>query len=285
MCHFILAFTVTNSIIFLYTLGTVWLMAVLMARRAGGEGGAAPLTWHPAGWFCEGIALGRGGGKFTAGLLFVVGAVALGGGGVIGEIVSLGILAPLPYLLVDYCRRDSKVRRTKRVFFNPLHAVTSQPYRSLTKGRVDESVMKLYFCIDDAEWTGLKQVMSDPVREYLERRRIGGPIFEGEADNDFLQVYDSLGLSRFLIEPSNERIIQALVTAATGADVARVDGSAPDGGGDERIVTAGAALGVDGGTYLKNAKRQAPTGKARSVPIAPPPNLGGEEEEEDNGQN
>jgi hypothetical protein len=206
-----------------------------------------------------------------------MGAIA-GGAGVIGGSIGILILSPLPFLLIDYCRRDSRVRQVKRVFFNPLHAVTSQPVRELASGRVDERVMKLYFCIDTEAWGSLSQVMGEPVRQYLEKRRIHGPIFGAEADNDFLQVYDSLGLSRFLIEPSNTRIIDALCKTVDGEEVDPTNhgsrhGIEPDRG--ERIITPGAALGVDSGEYAKAAKKQQPSGKARSVPLAPPDDLGG----------
>jgi hypothetical protein len=268
--------------IFFYAVCLTWVVSLLLARNGAGAGVKAPLTWHPAGWLSEGVALGRAGGKFWAGVFFCsLGAVA-GGAGLIGGLVGVLILSPLPFLLIDYCRRDSRVRQVKRVFFNPLHAVTSQPVRELTSGRVDERVMKLYFCIDAEAWASLSQVMGEPVRQYLEKRRINGSIFGAEADNDFLQVYDSLGLSRFLIEPSNTRIIDALCRAAGGDEESdrgtSKQSAEPDRG--ERIITAGAALGVDSGEYAKSSKKQQPSGKARSVPLAPPEDLGGDDDGE-----
>lgn len=281
--------------IFFYAVSLGWLVALLLARHAGGEGASAPMPWHPAAWLCEAVALGRGGPKFLAGLGFCVAAALAASQGPFWGMASAFVLVPLPYLLVDYSRRDARVRRVKRVFYNPLHAVTSQPVRELSGGRVEEKVMKVYFCIDEVEWGTLSQVMGDAVRSYLERRRVAGPIFCSEADNEFLQVYDSLGLSRFLIEPSNTKAMEAIVQAFTrpaldpaaggGGGIPRhaqqmpVDG---DGEGDDRIVTAGAALGVDGSAaaYAKSSRRQTPSGKARAIPISPPSDLGGTDDAE-----
>lgn len=262
--------------IFFYALCLAWGVSLLLSRKAGGEGGSPPLTWHPAAWVCEAVALGRGGGKFWTGVFFTALGAFLGTQGAGGGLVGLFLLAPLPFLLVDYCRRDARVRQVKRIFYNPLHAVTSQPVRSLSSGRVEETVMKLYFCIDDAAWGGLSQVMGEAVRQYLERRRVAGPLFCADADNDFLQVYDSLGLSRFLVEPSNISVMET-ICQHMGATPSSREEAGPDirsGGGDDRIVTPGAALGVDDGGWAKASKKQAPSGKARSVPLAPPADLG-----------
>lgn len=270
-----------NAGIFFYALCLTWVVSLVLAKSGGGEGGKAPLAWHPAGWLCEGVALGRGGGKFWAGMFLCLLGGVVGSQGFLGGLVGLLALAPIPFLLVDYSRRDARVRQVKRVFFNPLHAVTSQPGRELSHGRVEESVMSLYFCIDSEAWASLSQVMGEPVRQYLEKRRVGGPIFSAEADNDFLQVYDSLGLSRFLIEPSNERVMASLA-GGFGKEQGNDRGEhqrAEAGGGDERIITAGAALGVDSGDYARASKKSAPTGRARSVPLAPPDNLGEEDGE------
>jgi hypothetical protein len=267
--------------IFFYVLCGIWLVSLLLSKNGGGEGAKPPLTWHPAGWVAEGVALGRTGGKFWAGVFFILMGAVSGGGGIFGGIVGIFLLAPVPFLLVDYCRRDARVRQVRRIFYNPLHAVTSQPVRELTSGRVDERVMKLYFCIDEEAWGALSQVMGEPVRQYLEKRRIHGPVFEAEADNDFLQVYDSLGLSRFLIEPSNERIMDALMGVLSGEEDSRgSNGPETQGGAGDRIITPGAALGVDTGDYARNSKKQQPSGKARSVPLAPPTNLGGDDDGE-----
>lgn len=275
--------------IFFYAITLGWAVALLLARRAGGEGSTAPMPWHPAAWLCESVALGRGGPKFWAGLGFCAAAVLASSQGPFWGLAAAFVLVPLPYLLVDYSRRDARLRRVKRVFYNPLHAVTSQPVRELSGGRVEERVMKVYFCIDEVEWGTLSQVMGDAVRSYLERRRVAGPIFCSDADNEFLQVYDSLGLSRFLLEPSNAKVMETVVSAfarpAGGGPAAARSPSLPvdgDGEGDDRIVTAGAALGTDGSgaAYAKASRRQAPSGKARAIPISPPPDLGGTEDAE-----
>lgn len=277
-----------NAGIFFYALSLGWLVSLLLARRAGGEGASAPMPWHPAAWFCEAIALGRGGPKFIAGLGFCVAAIFACSQGAFWGLVSAFVLAPIPYLLVDYSRRDARLRRVKRVFYNPLHAVTSQPTRELSGGRVEERLMKVFFCIDEVEWGTLSQVMGDAVRSYLERRRVAGPIFCADADNDFLQVYDSLGLSRFLIEPSNTKVMGAITSAfspVSGEGQSRNPPNLPvdgDGDGDDRIVTAGAALGVDGSgaAYAKSSRRLPSSGKARAIPISPPTDLGGSDDVE-----
>lgn len=277
--------------IFFYAVVIGWLVALLLARRAGGEGASAPLPWHPAAWLCEAVALGRGGPKFWAGLGFCSAAVLAASQGPFWGLAAVFVLVPLPYLLVDYSRRDARLRRVKRVFYNPLHAVTSQPVRELSGGRVEERVMKVYFCIDEVEWGTLSQVMGDAVRSYLERRRIAGPIFCSDADNEFLQVYDSLGLSRFLIEPSNIKVMETVVEAFSAPRPAPEPGSRPDptsmpidgaSDGDDRIVTAGAALGVEGSgsAYAKSSRRQSSSGKARAIPISPPNDLGGTDDAE-----
>jgi hypothetical protein len=271
--------------IFFYAIALGWLVALLLARRAGGEGSTAPMPWHPAAWLCEAV-----GPKFWAGLGFCSAAVLASSQGPFWSLAATFVLVPLPYLLVDYSRRDARLRRVKRVFYNPLHAVTSQPVRELSGGRVEERVMKVYFCIDEVEWGTLSQVMGDAVRSYLERRRLAGPIFCSDADNEFLQVYDSLGLSRFLLEPSNAKVMETVVSAfalpssTPGSAASRpsplpVDG---DGEGDDRIVTAGAALGTEGSgaAYAKASRRQSPSGKARAIPISPPPDLGGSDDAE-----
>lgn len=267
---------------FFYSLCFAWLVALLLGKNNAGEGSRVPLVWHPASWLCEGIALGRNGGKFWAGVGCCLFGAFLGSRGLIGGVFGLFILAPIPYLLLDHSRRDSRVRQIRRIFYNPLRAVTSQPAKELSNGRVEETVMKLYFCIDDVDWGTLTQVMGEPVRHFLERRRVAGPIFAGDADNDFLQVYDSLGLSRFLVEPSNDKAMKTIISliggesAETSRDPEREDPERLD----ERIVTAGATLGVDAG-YAKSQKKQMPTGKARAVPLAPPSDLGGGSDGED----
>jgi hypothetical protein len=270
--------------IFFYAVASGWLVSLLLARRAGGEGAKAPLPWHPAAWLCEAVALGRGGAKFLAGLFFCTAALFAASQGPFWAVAAAFILVPVPYLLVDYSRRDARLHRIKRVFYNPLHAVTSQPVRELTAGRVEERVMKIYFCIDDVEWGTLTQVMGDAVRSYLERRRIAGPVFCSDADNEFLQVYDSLGLSRFLIEPSNEKAMKVICEAFSSPS-SSVPSRYPEHDptpDDDRIVTAGAALGVDGSGYAKSAKRQAPSGKARTIAINPPQDLGEGDEDAEN---
>lgn len=268
---------------FFYSLCLAWLVALLLGQSHAGEGSKVPLVWHPASWLCEGIALGRNGGKFWAGIIFCLFGAFLGSRGVVGGFFGLLILSPIPFLLLDYSRRDSRVRQVRRIFYNPLRAVTSQPFRELSSGRVEETVMKLYFCIDDVDWGTLTQVMGEPVRQFLEKRRVKGPIFAGDADNDFLQVYDSLGLSRFLIEPSNDKAMQTIIDLIGGENSER-EGRLPEEDDrdrpDERIVTAGATLGVDGG-YAKASKKQVPTGKARAVPLSPPSDLGGGTDGED----
>lgn len=259
---------------FFYSVCLSWIVALLLGRNNAGESGKVPLVWHPASWLCEGIALGRGGGKFWAGLGCCLFGAFLGSKGLVGGVLGLFLLAPVPYLLLDYSRRDSRVRQVRRFFYNPLRAVTSQPVRELSSGRVDETVMKLYFCIDDVDWGTLAQVMGEPVRQFLERRRIKGPIFAADADNDFLQVYDSLGLSRFLIEPSNDKAMRTIISLVGGEPPDDISSEEDERDRpDERIVTAGATLGVDG-SYAKSSKKQVPAGKARAVPIAPPSDLG-----------
>lgn len=270
---------------FFYSLCLAWLVSLLVAKSNAGEGTKAPLVWHPASWLCEGVALARGGGKFWAGVFCCLFGAFLGSKGIAGGAFGLFILAPIPFLLIDYSRRDARVRQVRRIFYNPMRAVTSQPARELSSGRVDETVMKLYFCIDDVDWGGLTQVMGEPVRQFLERRRVKGPIFAGDADNDFLQVYDSLGLSRFLVEPGNDKAMKTIIRLIGGGSEQSNADENEDGGGneervDERIVTAGATLGVDG-AYARATKKQTPTGKARAVPLAPPSNLGEEENGED----
>jgi len=149
---------------------------------------------------------------------------------------------------------------------------------------VEEKVMKIYFCIDDVEWGALSQVMGDAVRSYLERRRIAGPVFGSEADNEFLQVYDSLGLSRFLIEPSNEKAMSTICEAfsSPAAPASRRYPEPDPTPDDDRIVTAGAALGVDGEGYAKSSRRQSPAGKARTIAINPPQDLGGPDDDAEN---
>ncbi len=276
-----------NAGIFFYAIAVGWALALILARKAGGEGAKAPLTWHPAAWLCESVALGRGGPKFMAGLGFCAAAVLASSQGPLWSLAAAFTLVPLPYLLVDYSRRDARLRRVQRIFYNPLHAVTSQPVRELSGGRVEERVMKVYFCIDEVEWGTLSQVMGDAVRSYLERRRVAGPIFCSDADNEFLQVYDSLGLSRFLIEPSNTKAMEAIVSAfleprpEPHAPPSNHEDSIHDGSGsDDRIVTPGAALGVDAGSYAKSSRRQSTSGKARAIPINPPPDLGGADDAE-----
>lgn len=172
-----------------------------------------PLKWHPAYWAAEALCLRRRGAAGMVGFLLMAFGGFLGSLGWIGAIVGLFILAPFPGLVLDFARRESKFRAVDFVFFNPFKPVSERPETITEGGRQTEIFQTIYLYISEETWAEMSNYMDENEQQYLSRKRLTGALFRAEVDSDFMMVFDSLRLNRFLVHPENEVAMAAFAEA------------------------------------------------------------------------
>jgi len=197
----------------------VWLLSVFWGSKAAGfTPKPPPFRWHPAYWVAESACLGQKSAAAYFGALLMLFGAAASALGVVGEIIALGLLAPLPLFLIDFCRRDTRLRGIDYVFFNPFKPVSEQPTTVTSGGRQTEIFQIIYLHIPDAAWDELRGTMDENEQSYLARKRVAPTLFRAEVDADFMLLFDSLCMNRFVIHSENEVAMKAFMDALTAAD-------------------------------------------------------------------
>ena len=171
------------------------------------------LSWHPAYWVAEAVCLRRLDFRSTVAIGVLMFCGIVGALGWFGAIIGLFALAPLPSLILDFSRRDSKLRGVDYVFHNPLSPVTERPTTITENGRQTEIYQKIFLYIPEKDLEAMRGFMDNNEFVYLKGKRVAGALYKAAVDPDFMLVFDSLRLNRFLVHPENVVAMDAFVAA------------------------------------------------------------------------
>lgn len=244
-----------------------WTVALWAGVRYGGYSDEPVKGWWPTRFLAEWFVVGRCPWKaaLVAGLcvlLAVVVRYAHGWPSFIAGVVILLVLGLLPAMAVDFALRLRELRSKEFVFFNAVQPISTQHERTVVDGRFVDFRPRVVFYIEDEQLLKIPAVTED-ARRYLERFRIAPGLYSAEADGDFMQMFDSLNLYEYVLQPEHSRAIavfaRLLSSDAAGATDPREDLKSAGGGGMEVVRTI-AAQGTGAG-----AIPQTP-GKAQAVP-------------------
>lgn len=196
----------------------IWVLSLLWGSKTAGYTPTPPaLKWHPAYWFAEAVCLGQKNAMgYLGGIVLLVGGL-VGSVNLAGGVAGIILLWPLPILLIDFCRRDSKLRGVDYVFFNPFKPVSERPETVTVGGRQNEIYQTIYLYIPDSSWDDIRPLMDDNEQAYLARKRVAPGLFRSEVDADFMLLFDSMRMNRFVIHSENEEAMKSFSEALTAA--------------------------------------------------------------------
>jgi hypothetical protein len=203
--------------IFALTLLLGWTFAGWAGFRWGGYSDQVIWRRHPAA-ACADFALS--GHRFmemlAAGLVTAVCVAAIlllpELAGLLCAGVILFLLIPLPYYFFDAARRDHRMRSFEYVHFNVLRPPTTNHAREVVDGLLVEAGTKLAFFISDRQWEKIKYI-SDTEKKYLAGFMVAPGLYVAKATNDLLQIFDSLNLYDYTVNPENVEALDAFKTA------------------------------------------------------------------------
>jgi hypothetical protein len=190
-----------------------WIISLSCASGSAGYTDFPPrLKWHPAYWVAEGVCLRQITPACTFGfILFIVGGILGSVAGLPGELFGVFLLAPLPHLIIDFTRRDTELRSKDFYFFNPFKPISEKPTTITSGGRQEEVFQEAYFYISDKDWSELVQKMDANEVTFLKGKWQVSGIYLSDITPEFMHLFDSLNLSRFLVHPENKQAMESII--------------------------------------------------------------------------
>lgn len=182
-----------------------------LAGRYAGLTKEIPPSWVPACWVAEFLVGGTSPIKGTLALLLGLGLLLYGYGlGSLAESLAVFaaflIFSPVPYYGVEVIERRQQVRCREIIFFNALSPLTTRNERRMVEGRLVETGTVVVFYIEPEEFLRITRGNQE-LRWYFKKFEIAPGLFRANCDNEFLQVFDSLDLYRFVLNPEHQTAV------------------------------------------------------------------------------
>lgn len=140
---------------------------------------------------------------------------------------ALAILAPLPYFIVDVARRDARLKTRRIVFFNPFPEVGTTFTRTIEGGETRDIAHPIALYIEAGDWKSIDVADSSHRRHFDANFKAAPNIYIAEGDNEFLHIFDSLALWKFVIHPGNTKAMRAFTKAMEHQSAAPTTPSLP----------------------------------------------------------
>jgi hypothetical protein len=144
--------------------------------------------------------------------ILLAGVVLVGIGCFVGGVaafiffaLALILLGPISFFVCAQIREQMSNQDREYVFFNAVSPVGSYMTKDL-----GARPKQLAFFIEDDQWEDLPVVKSADIRE-LQKFHVGGGLYLIPCDQQHMQLIDSLQLYPFLLNPENERAVNAYV--------------------------------------------------------------------------
>ena len=207
-----------------------WVFIRPWSTAAAGFTTKIPFRWHPASWLSEFYVIGRRTWRSLLALLSFV-AVILGvvllpyPGCFIAWLLALAYLLPLWHVFLDTLKRDQTVRSRRVILFQPKSPLNSKVEKKTdSSGRLVEVAPEVYWFMDRNDMEHLAGATADD-KKVLTACRIAAGFYKATVTNEFLQLFDSLSLYKFLVDHSNPKTMLAVEDLARffeGAKVGKV---------------------------------------------------------------
>jgi hypothetical protein len=207
-----------------------WVFIRPWSTAAAGFTTKIPFRWHPASWLSESYVIGRRTWRSLLALLSLV-AVILGvvllpyPGCFIAWLLALAYLLPLWHVFLDTLKRDQTVRSRRVILFQPKSPLNSKVEKKTdSSGRLVEVAPEVYWFMDRNDMEHLAGATADD-KKVLTACRIAAGFYKATVTNEFLQLFDSLSLYKFLVDHSNPKTMLAVEDLARlfeGAKVGKV---------------------------------------------------------------
>jgi hypothetical protein len=207
-----------------------WVVIRPWSAAAAGFTTKLPFRWHPASWLSESYVVGRRTWRSALALVGLL-AVLLGivllpyPGCFISWLLALAYLFPLWHIFLDTLKRDHTVRSRRVILFQPKSPLNSKvEKKSDSSGRLVEVAPEVYWFMDRNDMEHLAGATADD-KKVLTACRIAAGFYKATVTNEFLQLFDSLSLYKFLVDHSNPKTMSAVEDLARffeGAKVGRV---------------------------------------------------------------
>jgi hypothetical protein len=192
-----------------------WVVIRPWSTAAAGFTTKLPFRWHPASWLAESYVVGR---RTWRSVLALVGllAVLLGivllpyPGCFVSWLLALAYLLPLWHVFLDTLKRDHTVRSRRVILFQPKSPLNSKvEKKSDSSGRLVEVAPEVYWFMDRNDMEHLAGATTDD-KKVLTACRIAAGFYKATVTNEFLQLFDSLSLYKFLVDHSNPKTMLAV---------------------------------------------------------------------------
>ena len=192
-----------------------WIVIRPWSTAAAGFTTKLPFRWHPTSWLSESYVVGR---RTWRSLLAFVSLVAVLMGIVllpypgcfISWLLALAYLLPLWHVFLDTMKRDHTVRSRRVILFQPKSPLNSKvEKKSDSSGRLVEVAPAVYWFMDRNDMEHLAGATSDD-KKVLTACRIAAGFYKATVTNEFLQLFDSLSLYKFLVDHSNPKTMLAI---------------------------------------------------------------------------
>jgi hypothetical protein len=207
-----------------------WVVVRPWSTAAAGFTTKLPFRWHPASWLSESYVVGRRTWRSLLALVSLV-AVFLGSvllpypGCFISWLLALAYLLPLWHVFLDTLKRDHTVRSRRVILFQPRSPLNSKVEKKTdSSGRIVEVAPEVYWFMDRNDMEHLAGATTDD-KKVLTACRIAAGFYKATVTNEFLQLFDSLSLYKFLLDHSNPKTMLAVEDLARffeGAKAAKI---------------------------------------------------------------
>jgi hypothetical protein len=192
-----------------------WIVIRPWSTAAAGFTTNLPFRWHPASWLAESYIIGRRNWRSLLALVSL-GAVILAiallpyPGCFISWLLALAYLLPLWHIFLDTLKRDHTVRSRRIILFQPRSPLNSKVEKKTdSSGRIFEVAPEVYWFMDRNDMDHLAGATKDD-KKVLTACRIAAGFYKAPVTNEFLQIFDSLSLYKFLVDHSNPKTMMAV---------------------------------------------------------------------------
>lgn len=140
-------------------------------------------------------------------------------------LLALAYLLPLWHIFLDTLKRDHTVKSRRVILYQPKSPLNSKVEKKTdSSGRLVEVAPEVYWFMDRNDMEHLAGATTDD-KKVLTACRIAAGFYKATVTNEFLQLFDSLSLYKFLVDHSNPKTLMAVEDLARffeGAKVGRV---------------------------------------------------------------